>query len=307
VEPARLTFAVPFLNDVELLQLAIDSARAQTVAHWRLVVSDDAGSESRALEVVSSYSDARISYSRNDVRLGLPGNWNRCLDLSMTEFTTILHADDELLPGYAAAVLAAHDRHANATVVHTRAKVIDASGHRTVSLVDWFKDLLGPSRSGDLISTGEAGLASLLRGNFVICPTMCFRRSLLGSRRFEERWRFVPDLALLVDLMLEGAQVVGTGDLVYSYRRHPASQTSRLTEIGGRFEEELRLYDEVEQRLRVKGWHRAQALARSRRPVLAHIAYRLALDLARGRFGPARTKWRLLASASSRRGLGPRQ
>ena len=65
-----------------------------------------------------------VRYERNAVNLGLAGNWNHCLAVASTDLVTLLHADDELLPGYVAAVLGGHERHPSAAAVFPSATVI---------------------------------------------------------------------------------------------------------------------------------------------------------------------------------------
>src|SRR5262249_24120636 len=127
-ERATLTFAIPFYKNTDFLRRAIDSVRAQTVDGWRVLVCDDAGPDPGAVDVVRGYDDERITYTRNAENLGLAGNWNRCLELAPSDLVTLLHADDELLPGYAAAVAQAHREHPDAVAVYPRAKVIGADG-----------------------------------------------------------------------------------------------------------------------------------------------------------------------------------
>ena len=293
-----LTYAIPFYRDVAYLQAALDSVVAQTDPRWRAVVIDDAGPEPEAGELVERCRDERITYVRNDENLGLAGNWNRCLDVTTTALVTILHADDALEPGYGEAVVAAHNRHPGAVAVHTRARIIGAAGQPVRSTPDAVKHWIRPSGDGDLVTGGDAGLASLLRGDFVMCPTLCYRRSRMGGRRFDDRWRMVLDLAFLAELLLDGDHVVGTSEVVYRYRRHPASETSLLNATAERFHEELALYDELALRAATKGWQASAATARRKRIVRAHLAYRAAGDVVRGRWGPARVKLELLRGAT---------
>ena len=44
------------------------------------------------------------------------------------------------------------------------------------------KRFLVPSRHRHVSLVGEQALTGLLRGNFIMCPTLCYRRSVLGAR-----------------------------------------------------------------------------------------------------------------------------
>ena len=146
---------------------------------------------------------------------------------------------------------------------------------------------------------GEPALRALAAGNFIMCPTLCFRRSVLGARRFDPRWRQVQDLDLTARLLLEGATLAGSREAAYAYRRHGESATERQSESLLRFEEELALLAELARAARQRGWPRAaRAAARAWTPKL-HIAYRALGDAARGRPRDAAAKLRFLARSWS--------
>lgn len=290
----RLTFAIPFYRGVPYLERALDTVRSQSLGAWEVVVCDDAGPDPGAAGLVAGYGDPRIRYTRNPANLGLARSWNRCLELSGTDLVTVMHADDELEPGYAAAVVAAHDRHPGATAVYTRTSIIGTDGQPAFSPVDVAKRFIEPRPTGDAVICGEAGLTRMMRGSFIFCPTLCYRRSALGDVRFQDRWRFVVDLELIADLLLGGHRIVGLPDRLYRYRRHAESQTARLTEGTERFREEIAVHDEIAARAERVGWHRAARTARRKPTVRAHLLLRIAADLARGRIDAARAKVGLL-------------
>jgi glycosyltransferase involved in cell wall biosynthesis len=289
----QLTFAIPFYRNIDYLRRAVDSVLAQSTGDWRLLVCDDAGPDPESGEMVRAYNDERISYTRNAANLGLGGNWNRCIELASTELVTLLHADDELLPGYAAAVTRAHQEFPGAVAVYPRARVIDADGGRMFSAPDFAKRVIEP-RSERAVLTGESGLARLMRGQTVFCPSLCYRRSLLSEAPFSTRWEMVLDLAILSEFLLDDQQLVGLREVEYAYRRHTASRSAELTENTQRFREELELFDEIAEKAEARGWARAARTARNKRIVRLHLAYRATADLLHGRTHAARVKLALL-------------
>jgi glycosyltransferase involved in cell wall biosynthesis len=295
---ATLTFAIPFYRNVDYLRRAIDSVRAQTLDTWRVIVVDDAGPEPEARDVVLDYADERISYVRNDENLGLGGNWNRCLDLASTELVTLLHADDELLPGYTALVRAAHSEFASAVAVYPRVRIVDAEGRRVFSAPDLAKRVL-ESGSSRVVLQGEPGLRTLMRGQTVFCPALCYRKERVGSVPFSTRWAMVLDLAFLAGVLLEGGQLIGLHEVAYSYRRHSESQSAELTRNTRRFREELTLFDEIATDAEARGWTRAARTARGKRIVRLHLVYRATGDLLRGRGADAREKVGLAARGTA--------
>jgi glycosyltransferase involved in cell wall biosynthesis len=283
---ARITFAVPFYRGTAYLARAVASVVNQTRDDWRLVVVDDGGPDGAdAAEVVEALRDPRARYVRAAENAGLAGNWNRCLDLVDTELVTLLHADDELLPGYSSAVLAGHLRHPSAAAVFCSVDVIDAGGRPTFSAPDAFKRMLSPRRSGDSVLVGDRGLARLMVGNTIFCPTLCLRASAVGARRFDPQWRFVLDLAFVTDLLFDGAELVGVPEVAYRYRRHRESETALLTATSERFVEETAFHRSVARRAEVAGWTRSARAARLMPSVRLHAGLRAVESVLRRR-GP---------------------
>jgi glycosyltransferase involved in cell wall biosynthesis len=297
--PVRLTFAIPFHRGIGFLREAIASARAQTVPDWRLVVFDDRGEPAREVEAaVAGFEDPRLAWRPNPATLGMAANWNHALDTVETDLVTLVHADDRLLPEYAATVLALAGRHPEAAAVCCAARLIDAAGRPTWTVADAYKRLLVP-RGEPWRLRGERGLHALLRGDFVMCPTLCWRRSVLRERRFDPGWRQVQDLELLTRLLLEGDEIAGTHHPAYAYRRHGESATAVQSASLLRFDEEFALYDRLAERAAGLGWPRAARAARRKLVVRLHLGLHAAADLARGRPAGALRK---LARAARGRG-----
>lgn len=284
---ATVTFAIPFRGRLEHLRTALESVRAQSDSRWQAIVVDDANPEDGAGDLVASFADARMSCTRNERALGLVGNWNRCLDLAQTPLVTLLHCDDALEPHYAATMIDAHARWPDAGAVFCDATIVDTDDRPIFSLRDRVKRLLLPDLHAPFVLEGEPGLAALLRGNFIICPTVCYRRTALGEARFAPDFRWVPDLAMHLDLLLTGRRLVGLPVAAYRYRRHAGQATARLDQEMAPFEEEATLWDRTGKEAAQRGWHRAAAVAAAMRMVRLRLAWYGLTDLAHRRVGPA--------------------
>ncbi len=296
---SRIGFAIPFHRDVAYLREAIESVMRQSEPDWKLWVVDDAGGHpdrAAAAALVRSLDDPRIHHLENDSGGGMVGNWNRCLDLADSELVTLLHGDDQLLPGYAACMLGLADDHPGAVAFHCEARIVSATGRPVFSLPDAAKQLFTPKGTDAGVLSGEPGATALMRGNFIMCPTLCFRRARLGSRRFDDTWSQVQDLELTVRLLMEGEQIVGTPEQAYAYRRHEGSATTAHSESRLRFEEEFRLFDEIARRAEARGWNETAKVARRRRIVKLHLLYRALREAATGQPGRAGDTLRYLLS-----------
>lgn len=286
----RLTVAIPFYRGVHYLEKALHSVLAQTDPNWMMLVCDDRGDEAGAQGVVASLNDPRVRYERNKKNLGMAANWNRCLDLAPTDLVTLLHADDELLPNYVELMRAGARVHTLAVALFCGARVIDSAGQPSFSFTDFVKRFLVPRGRGDVALNGEMGLAALLRGDFIMCPTVCYRRSRLGARRFAPDWRSAHDLEFFARLLLDGEHLIGFRQVGYAYRRHAENALAGYTANLVRFAEERRLYDVIARAANERQWRQAAAIARRKTMLKLHLAYVMFADLGRCRWQRAAEK-----------------
>lgn len=287
---ARITFAVPYLRGLDYLRQALESVREQSLPDWRVLVSDDGDDSGQAAELVASFDDARMTYHRNERNLGMVRNWNQCIDEAPTDLVTLLHADDWVLPDYARISLAAAERHPNAAAIFCDARIVDAQGRERFSMADAVKQLYHPSGDADIVLQGPESLRVIMAGNFIMCPTLCLRKSVLVDRRFSEDWKQVQDLEFTSRLLMDGDELVGSRATAYAYRRHAEGATAVQSESLLRFDEEFALFERVARRASQLGWTEAARVARRATIVRLHLAYRTLLDLARLRPGAARRK-----------------
>ncbi len=293
-DEALITFAIPYYDNLEFLRLAVDSVHRQTISNWRLIVCDDSTQGEPVNELIRSYDDHRSVYYKNNRNLGIAGNWNRCLELASTEYVTLLHADDELKPHYGEVMTTVAKEEPGHAAYYCNASIIDKEGKGIFSFADFYKRFLNPSEKHRSSLTGESGVALILKGDFIFCPSVCYRKSLLGTMKFSSKWKMVLDLAFLTDILLEGKSILGVPDDAYCYRRHNNNQTSLLTESLLRFREEAAIYSDLERRLAEKNWHRAAKVARRRRIIKLNLLYCAVLDAIHLRFASSRRKLALL-------------
>jgi glycosyltransferase involved in cell wall biosynthesis len=297
----RITIAIPFYKGQEYLRAAIESVRRQRSSSWQLIVCDD-GPESGTEEVITSFGDGRMRYIRNERNFGMAGNWNRCLELAETDLVNLLHADDELLPNYVEVMLKAGRQFPDAAAFFCKAKVIDADGRDTFSFVDYIKRFLEPRSSGPHVLHDRSAIAALMRGDFIMCPTVSYRRSRLPAERFRSDWRMVLDLDFFTRILLADGTMVGVPEIAYAYRRHAENATATYTENLLRFDEESRLHDAIAAEAMKRKWPEVARTAGAKRMIKLHLAFRIAQDLMRLRFSAAARKSRFLCGLLCRTG-----
>ena len=267
-----VTYAIPYYKGLAFLEKTIQSVFAQDNPDWKIIVVDDRGGEDAEL-LVRSFTDDRVSYVRNDTTLGLAENWNTAMSLATTEFVTILHADDELFPNYTDVVTTLMTAHPEATAVHCRTQIIDENGKGLWSLPDAIKKVIRPRSRDNVVTIGEGGLWSLVKGQWIFCPTMCYRKTSFPSEGFSNDWRMVLDLELMSRILLGGGVIVGSPVVAYKYRRHSDNQTVLLTDSNKRFEEEIKLLDTISEQCRGRGWDKAAKSAHWKTVIRFHMLY----------------------------------
>lgn len=288
-----ITYGIPFYSGAAYLVRSLDSLLRQRDPAWRAVVIDD-GAEPGIAELVRSYGE-RIAYVKNPRNIGMGNNFNRCLELADTELVTVFHADDELDPAYTGTMRAAAARHPEAAAVFCRCNIIGPDHRPRFSFPDAVKDyLVHPSPRREVALTGERGVRALLKANFIPAPTLCFRRRVLGDRRFEPAYKFVLDWELTTRLLFEGETLIGIPDRVYRYRRHDEAATSKYTRNHLRFREEAAFYDRMLAEATRRGWTACAELARKRLMTKLNVAYLTLRDVVSLHLREARRNFNLL-------------
>jgi GT2 family glycosyltransferase len=254
---------LPFYGDVFLMKTAVRSVVAQTDTDWRLTVVDDSRGEGMA-EWIDTLQDPRIRYFHNPENLGITGNFQRCVDLAEYERMVIMGCDDVMLPNYLHSVRAALRTNPDVGMVQPGVEVIDSGGNPSNSLVDITKRrLYAPKFTGRRVMGGEELAISVLRGNWLYFPAICWRSDAIKAAGFRSGLEVVLDLALVIDLLEAGEDMVVDETVCFQYRRHAVSESSLQAFNGRRFTEERNFFLDVAERMDALGWHRAAKTART--------------------------------------------
>ncbi|UWE08200.1 glycosyltransferase family 2 protein [Actinacidiphila bryophytorum] len=254
---------IPYYGDVPLLQAAVRSVQAQDGDDWHLTVVDD-GAEPGVPEWFAALGDPRVSYLRNPRNLGVTGNFNRCVQLAQAPHVVLMGCDDLMLPGYLRTVRRALRRSPEATMVQPGVQVVDAAGRPSSSLVDTAKRwVYAPAgiRTVPALLGGEDLAVSLLRGNWLYFPSVCWRTEALRRHPFRADLGVIQDLAVVVDLLLDGGQLATDPEVCFRYRRHAVSASAAQAVTGARFDEARRFFRGTAARLAAHGWPRAARAA----------------------------------------------
>ena len=273
--------AIPFFKNASYLKETLQSLINQTDTDWRAVVLDDSVDEfenKAALQCVTGFQDSRVTFFRNSKNLGLAKNWNQALAMATESHETlclILHADDRLLPDYIEEMKRLANRFPEATGYFAKVDIIGPNGKRVFSLADFYKRILVP-KAQELVIQGIPGMAQLISGNFIFCPSICYRVQKLKNESFSEQLKMVLDFEFILRILKKGGMWVGTYEhSLFEYRRHPESVTNSLTQNKMRFYEEIWLYRNLGIFLLEQGQPKIARKALAMRVVKLNLAYQI--------------------------------
>ena len=267
------------------MRKTVESVLAQDSEQWILTVLDDAYSDQTIGEWMSTLDHPRVRYLRNDKNLGIVGNYEKLLTMTTQKLVMLLGCDDELMPNYVSTILAAHERHPTASIIHPGVKAIDENGKEIKTLTDWAKSSLVMPRTRDQVLGGEKLAVSLLAGDWMYWPALTFKTDVLKNYTFDSSLKLTHDLAIVMDMVLAGEQLLIEPTVCFLYRRHSKSASTASLVDGRRFAEEKRYFAHAKALVHKVGWSRAE------RAVNWHITSRFnALWIALNAFG--RGYWR---------------
>jgi glycosyltransferase involved in cell wall biosynthesis len=268
-----LDIFIPYWGDPGYLKETVRSVLAQDSADWRLTVVDDAYPDLTVKEYFDGIDDERITYIRKEQNEGITANYRTCVSLATEELMTILGCDDVLLPNYVDTILAAHRRFPEAAIIQPGVRIIDEAGTVVTTLADTAKQkLVRPRGTGLQLVSGEAIAANLMHGDWLYWPSLAFRTAKIREVDFREGFPIIQDLALVMDMIYKGDQLLIEPTVCFSYRRHSASASSSKLVDGSRFAGEREYFSLAARQAKELDWKRAERAARLRITSRAHAA-----------------------------------
>lgn len=214
---ARVSVCIPTHNGGRFVAEAVASVLAQDGVDMEVLVVDDA-SEDDTLDIVRSFADPRIQIHRNEERRGIPGNWNRCLEIASGDFINIFHQDDVMLPRNLESKVGLLASDPSVSFVHSAIELLvePSAGDQAGHWVD--------RSDRDFTADGKAYFRKLYLSDNLICApaVVARRRSLVDLGGFDESVGFTPDYEMWLRLCVEGRVGFLSRPLI-RYRWHDAN------------------------------------------------------------------------------------
>jgi glycosyltransferase involved in cell wall biosynthesis len=234
----QLTVALPTYNGARYIADALEGILAQEGAAFELLVSDDQSSDA-TLEIARAIAGDRARIAVNPERLGLAGNWNRCIELSQTPWVAIFHQDDVMRPGHLSSHLRALQTQPEGGFVASAADVIGSDGAPVSSRVV-ARGGLGPV---DRLFPPEALLPELAVSNPLRCSSVTIRKNAHADvGGFDASYRYVVDWDFWIRVARRWP-VIWLAAPTVAIRWHGASETHRFKTGTADLDESIRLLD----------------------------------------------------------------
>ena len=98
----KYSIVIPTYKRVDTLKETLESALNQDFNEdYNIIVCDNNPERNDETEqYMSSLSDSRILYYKNEENIGMTGNWNRCFELCNGDYAVMIHDDDILFPHF---------------------------------------------------------------------------------------------------------------------------------------------------------------------------------------------------------------
>jgi glycosyltransferase involved in cell wall biosynthesis len=253
---------LPYYGDVGLMQAAVTSVLGQSDPGWRLTVVDD-GREPGVPEWFAGLGEDRVRYQRNAHNLGVTGNFRKCVELAEHPYMVMMGTDDIMLPNYVATLRSVVEQYPGVGLVQPGVEVIDGEGRVVRTLIDVVKRrLYAPRLAGRTLLGGEELATSLLRGDWLYFPSICWRTDAIKAANFRDDLHVIQDLALIINLVERGEQLAVDPTVSFQYRRHVLSASGASAVTGTRFVEARNYFLEASDQMNRLGWRRAARAAR---------------------------------------------
>ena len=163
-----LTIAMPCYERTEFFLEALESALSQTVKCKVIVV--DNGSSHDYFEKICN--EKGVTYFRNEKNIGLYANYNRCYDLSETEYVKILDDDDILSSEYVESFLKAIKMHPGIDIFFSDYSILTSNGvisHRFILPFGYMENGLKIIEYGIKYKLGFPYMSSAIKKTIIHC------------------------------------------------------------------------------------------------------------------------------------------
>lgn len=209
----RVSVVMSVFNGEKYLRNAVDSILSQTFADFEFIVIDD-GSSDNGSEIIDSYQDPRIRFSRNEQNIGVTRTLNKGLKQARGEYIARMDCDDVSLPDRLVKQVAFMDSNPDMGACGTWALDIDQTGK-----------VLGKRET----PSGEKLDNFYWQSTPIIHPSAMFRFTQSGGPWYDETNPVAQDYELWLRIRAE-QRLGNLAEYLLLYRVHDKSITAENSE-----------------------------------------------------------------------------
>jgi len=220
---ATVDVLVPTYNRPAMLRQCLESIQVQTYTDIRVIIGDD-GVDDNTRMVAQDFcgTDRRFHYVRNAARLGIFGNTNALFTRVTAPYVHFMHDDDWLEPRFYERMIAGLEESPEVGLAWPRAIMFRGENETVNGQPDRF--------DRDQVLPEEAAFEELLHSDFVPCPAVVLRTSVLRklgpfSEYLSADWLMWLRIALHHDLKFIDAPL-------FHYRLHEGQESADSFRMG---------------------------------------------------------------------------
>lgn len=206
---STISVVIPCYNQGEYLSETLDSVLSQTFQDWECIIVND-GSSDNTESVAKSYAekDKRFIYLTQP-NSGQGAARNNGIAAAHSEFILPLDSDDLLAPDYMKLALEQFRTFPETKLCYGRA------------------DFIGNAKGEWVLP--EYSYDTLLKGNCIFCSCIFRKKDFEVTGGYcTERGFFLEDYDMLLSLLKPGDKVYRIPEIIFHYRIHDKTTTSRL-------------------------------------------------------------------------------
>ncbi len=191
------------------LREAIESILSQTFDDFEFLILDDCPDDARE-DIIKSYKDSRIKYSKNEKNLGITPTRNKLMELSKGEYLAIMDHDDVSNKERFAKQVEYLDSNPEVGVVGSNIHMICSN-----------RDIVYPTNDQDIKTT-------LMMKCAIVHPSSMIRKSVLidNNIKYNEYYSPAEDYKLWCDL-IDVTNFYNIPEVLFNYRDHKSNTSNK--------------------------------------------------------------------------------
>ena len=217
-------------NGEKYLAKTIDSVIGQTFLDWEYIIVDD-GSFDGTKEIIEKYlRDRRIKYIHQE-NAGQAHARNTAYRICKGEYIAVLDMDDLWAPQKLEKQIKILDENPTVGLVYTNIQRIDKDGN-----------IIDKPKIRDISNNP---ISYLIMHNEIAFSSVLIRKKNLGVFLHNENFKYTGDCYLYVQLAQKGILFYYVKEVLLSYRIHPKSISHGMEFIEARFQEQIKMMNEL--------------------------------------------------------------